>query len=100
VGLLCERDLGWRIVVAGVDPRFARVADVMAPRPPGLPACARLDHAHAMMRERSMDHAVVVRRGEIAGILSAAMLEHALGRAGPLLRVTLPPGTIAPRSAS
>ena len=71
VGILTERDVVFRVVGAGLDPRATRVAEVMTPNPVTIAPKRPFGLALAIMHREGFRHLPVVEQGEILGIVSA-----------------------------
>lgn len=71
VGIVTERDVVFRVVAAGLDPRATRLAEVMTRElvtiEPGRP----FGHALAIMHREGFRHLPVVESGKLLGIVSA-----------------------------
>ena len=71
VGIVTERDIVFRVVAPGRDPRQTRLSEVMTPQP----LCVHPDkpflHALRIMHEGGFRHLPVVEHGRPTGVLSA-----------------------------
>ena len=71
VGILTERDVVFRVVGAGLDPRATRVAEVMTASPVTIEPGRPFGQALATMHRGGFRHLPVVEQGELLGIVSA-----------------------------
>ena len=71
IGILTERDVVFRVVGAGLDPRATRVADVMTREPVTIGPERPFGQALAIMHREGFRHLPVVGNGEVLGIVSA-----------------------------
>jgi CBS domain-containing protein len=71
VGIVTERDIAFRVVACGLDPRITRLADVMTPAPNTIDPDKPFGHAMLKMQEGGFRHLPVVKDGRILGIVSA-----------------------------
>ena len=71
VGIFTERDIAFRVVARGLDPRMTRLADVMTPTPATVAPDKPFGYALVRMHEGGFRHLPVVREGKIVGIVSA-----------------------------
>jgi CBS domain-containing protein len=71
VGILTERDVVFRVVGAGLDPRATRVAEVMTREPVTIGPERPFGQALAIMHREGFRHLPVVDRGAVLGIVSA-----------------------------
>lgn len=71
VGIFTERDIAFRVVACGLDPRFTRLADVMTPAPDTVDPDKPFGYAMLKMHEGGFRHLPVVKDGQILGIVSA-----------------------------
>ncbi len=71
VGIFTERDISFRVVARGLDPRTTRIADVMTPAPETVDPDQPFGYALLRMHERGIRHLPVIKDGKIVGIVSA-----------------------------
>jgi len=71
VGIFTERDIAFRIVAQGRDPRTTSLADVMTPAPVTMSPDQLFGEALHIMHERGFRHLPVVERGQPIGMVSA-----------------------------
>ena len=71
VGIFTERDIAFRVVACGLDPRITRLADVMTPAPDTVDPDKPFGHAMLKMQEGGFRHLPVIKDGQILGIVSA-----------------------------
>ena len=71
VGILTERDVVFRVVAQGLDPRAIRLADVMTTAPKTVDPDASYGHALLIMQEHGFRHVPVVENGKPVGIVSS-----------------------------
>jgi CBS domain-containing protein len=71
VGIFTERDIAFRVVARGLDPRATRLAEVMTPAPDTVDADRPFGYALLRMHERGFRHLPVVQGGKVVGIVSA-----------------------------
>jgi CBS domain-containing protein len=70
VGIFTERDVLKRVVGAGVDPRRARVADVMSTGVITITPEATIEDAMTIFTEKRCRHLPVVCEGRLRGVIS------------------------------
>jgi CBS domain-containing protein len=75
VGIFTERDLTFRVVATGRDPRATRLAEVMTKEPMTISPQETFGYAMLLMHENGFRHMPVVENGEAVGVVSA---RHAL----------------------
>jgi CBS domain-containing protein len=75
VGIFTERDVTFRVVAAGRDPRATRLAEVMTKEPRTISPEETFGYAMLLMHENGFRHMPVVENGEPVGVVSA---RHAL----------------------
>lgn len=80
VGMLSERDLLTRVVLARRDPATTRVADVMTNDVVCIDCDVSPEHAMAVMTERRCRHLPVVLDGRVIGIVSIGDLVRWMSR--------------------
>jgi CBS domain-containing protein len=71
VGIITERDIVFRVVCPGLDPRATRIADVMTPSPMTIDQDEPFGHALVVMHSEGFRHLPVVKDGKAVGIVSA-----------------------------
>ena len=71
LGILTERDVVFRVVGAGLDPRVTRVAEVMTRDPVTIAPGRPFGQALAIMHREGFRHLPVVEDGAVLGIVSA-----------------------------
>ncbi len=71
VGIVTERDVVFRVVAVGRDPRQTRLAEVMTPQPLSVHPDKPFLHALRIMHEGGFRHLPVVEYGRPIGVLSA-----------------------------
>ncbi len=71
VGIVTERDVVFRVVAAGRDPKDTRLGTVMTPQPQTIHPDKPFVHALRMMHEGGFRHLPVVENGRPLGIVSA-----------------------------
>lgn len=71
VGILTERDVVFRVVAAGLDPRSVPVGAVMTESPIVIPPSERFGYALSVMHDQRFRHLPVVDNGTVVGIVSA-----------------------------
>jgi CBS domain-containing protein len=71
VGIVTERDIVFRVVAAGRDPKDTRLGAVMTPQPQTIHPDKPFVHALRMMHEGGFRHLPVVENGRPLGIVSA-----------------------------
>jgi CBS domain-containing protein len=69
-GIFTERDVLLRVVGEGLDPRTARVSDVMTPRVITLPPETSVQDTMALFTEKRCRHIPVVASGRLLGLIS------------------------------
>ncbi len=70
LGIFTERDLSFRVVAQGLDPKTTRLAEVMTAEPDTLPPDAPAAAALELMRTNNYRHLPVVGAGRVLGIVS------------------------------
>jgi len=70
VGIVSERDIIGRVVVAGIDPKTAKVEATMTKSPVTVDAGATPSRALQLMQQGKFRHLPVLRKGELAGMIS------------------------------
>ena len=71
VGIFTERDVVFRVVAQGLDPRTTRLADVMTPAPNTIDPDKPFGSAMLIMHEKGFRHLPIVRDGKVIGIVSS-----------------------------
>ena len=70
VGLFTERDVVTRVVAAGLDPAWTRVAEVMRPDVPTVTLQATVGEVELLLRRRRVRHLPVVGSRGLLGVVS------------------------------
>ena len=76
VGILAERDLVYRLVSEGLDPRTTPLSSIMEESILSIDLNASDSEAGSLMQEYNISHLAVTENEEIAGILSVKDLVH------------------------
>jgi CBS domain-containing protein len=71
VGIFTERDIVFRVVACGLDPRTTRIAEVMTRDPQTVAPARPFGYALAVMHRGGFRHLPVVEDGKPVGIVSA-----------------------------
>ncbi len=71
IGIFTERDVVFRVVAKGLDPKLTPLQDVMTPSPISLGPKASYGHAMLLMHENGFRHIPVVEDGHPIGIVSS-----------------------------
>ncbi|HZQ63008.1 MAG TPA: CBS domain-containing protein [Casimicrobiaceae bacterium] len=71
IGIVTERDIVFRVVAAGRDPRATPLADVMTPQPQSIHPDKPFHHALQIMHRGGFRHVPVVENERPLGIVSA-----------------------------
>ena len=71
VGIITERDVVFRVVCPGLDPRATPVAEVMTPDPITIHPDRPFGYALVLMHREGFRHLPVVKDGKALGIVSA-----------------------------
>lgn len=71
VGILTERDIAYRVVARGLDPRTTPLSAVMTPAPETIDADKPFGSALLRMQQMGFRHLAVVEDGKLVGIISA-----------------------------
>ncbi len=71
IGIFSERDVVFRVVAKGLDPRVTPLINVMTPSPKTLGPATSYGHAMLMMHENGFRHIPVVENGRPIGIVSS-----------------------------
>jgi CBS domain-containing protein len=71
VGIFTERDIVFRVVAKGLDPRTTRIADAMTPSPHTIEAAQPFGQALLIMHDHGFRHLPVMDHGKLVGIVSA-----------------------------
>jgi signal-transduction protein with cAMP-binding, CBS, and nucleotidyltransferase domain len=97
VGLITERDLCTRVIGKGIDPKVARVEDIMTPEPLALRPDTTLAHALAQLDVGGYRHIPLVdRERRPLGVVTARRVIHYLVEFFPEEVRVLPPRPDAP----
>jgi CBS domain-containing protein len=75
-GIFTERDILRRVVGAGLDPRTAKVADVMSTNVITVPPETTIEDAMAIFTEKRCRHLPVVANGRLLGLISIGDLSR------------------------
>ena len=70
VGMISERDLMERVVVAGRDPAKTHVGEIMSTPVVCAKSNSTLDDVRAVIREKRIRHVPIVDEGKLVGIVS------------------------------
>jgi len=76
VGILAERDLVYRLVSEGLDPRTTPLSSIMEESILSIDSSASTSEAGSLMQEYNISHLAVTEKDEIAGILSVRDLAY------------------------
>jgi CBS domain-containing protein len=76
VGILCERDVLERLVLAGLDPAVTRVDRIMSKPVVCLPATSTAEEALAYMHEHRFHQVPVAGQEALLGVISASDLRR------------------------
>lgn len=71
IGIVTERDIVFRVVAAGLDPRTTKLADVMTPQPQTIQPDKPFSHALRIMHEGGFRHVPVVENDRPLGVVSS-----------------------------
>jgi CBS domain-containing protein len=71
VGIITERDIVFRVVARGLDPRTATISEVMTPDPVTIAPSRPFGYALVVMHREGFRHLPVVEDGKPVGIVSA-----------------------------
>ena len=71
IGIFTERDIVFRVLAEGRDPRTTHLADVMTAKPQTIAPDRPFGHALHLMYESGFRHVPVVEHGRPIGIVSA-----------------------------
>lgn len=71
IGIVTERDVVFRVVAAGRDPRKTRLSDVMTPQPQTIHPDKPFVHALRIMHEGGFRHLPVMEDDRPLGVVSA-----------------------------
>ncbi|MCC7325537.1 MAG: CBS domain-containing protein [Burkholderiales bacterium] len=71
IGIVSERDVVFRVIAHGLDPRATRAIDVMTSAPHTIEPDKRFGYALLIMFEKGFRHLPVVEKGKLIGIVSA-----------------------------
>jgi CBS domain-containing protein len=71
LGIVTERDVVFRVVCPGLDPRATPVAEVMTPDPITIHPDQPFGYALVLMQREGFRHLPVVENGKAIGIVSA-----------------------------
>jgi len=71
VGIFTERDVVFRVIAEGLDPRATRIDEVMTPQPATVSPEETFGKALMLMHEGGFRHVPVVKNGEPVGIVSS-----------------------------
>lgn len=79
-GMISERDVMARVVLARLDPAATRVSDVMTAKLTCVTLRTSVDEAMALMTERRCRHLPVVMDGHVVGLVSIGDLVRSVTR--------------------
>jgi CBS domain-containing protein len=71
VGIFSERDVVFRVIAKGLDPKTTLLAEVMTAEPKTLEPGKSYGHALLLMQENGFRHVPVVENGRPIGIVSS-----------------------------
>lgn len=71
IGIFTERDVVFRVIALGRDPKITALKEVMTAEPKTLVPTTCYGHALVMMQENGFRHVPVVDEGEAIGIISS-----------------------------
>lgn len=71
VGIFTERDMVFRVVAKGLDPKATGVASVMTPAPKTVEPDKPFGYALLMMHKGGFRHVPVVEHGKLVGMVTA-----------------------------
>ncbi len=81
VGIFTERDVLFRVVDEGLDPKATRVSEVMTPDPLALKPTTTVEEAMRVVTEKRFRHLPVVEGGHLQGLVSNGDLTRSAVRA-------------------
>lgn len=71
IGIFTERDVVFRVIAAGLDPKATLLREVMTADPKTLGPTQSYGHALVIMQENGFRHVPVVEAGQAIGIISS-----------------------------
>ena len=71
IGIFTERDVVFRVIAAGLDPKDTLLREVMTAEPKTLEPTQSYGHALVLMQENGFRHVPVVEQGHAIGIISS-----------------------------
>lgn len=71
VGIFTERDMVFRVIAKGLDPKTTPLREVMTPDVKALDASQTYGHALVIMQEHGFRHVPVIEHGHAVGIISS-----------------------------
>jgi CBS domain-containing protein len=71
IGIFTERDLVFRVIAEGLDPKETLLSAVMTPSPITLDPSQSYGHALVIMQENGFRHVPVLDKGVVIGIVSS-----------------------------
>ncbi|OIN90501.1 MAG: hypothetical protein AUJ20_14550 [Comamonadaceae bacterium CG1_02_60_18] len=71
VGIFTERDMVFRVIAKGLDPKNTPLREVMTPDVKSLDASQTYGHALVIMQENGFRHVPVIEHGHAVGIISS-----------------------------
>lgn len=71
VGIFTERDVVFRVIAPGLDPKETPLKEVMTSNPKTLDPTQSYGHALVIMQENGFRHVPVVEQGHAIGIISS-----------------------------
>jgi len=80
VGIFTERDALTKVLGAGLEPSFTKVAAVMTHNPTCVTPSTPLDEARTIITRQRIRHLPVVQDGKVLGMVSSGDLTHWLVR--------------------
>jgi len=78
VGIFTERDVLFRVVHAGLDPKSTKVSEVMTPEPMSVAPSATVEQAMHLVTKKRIRHLPVVENERLFGLVSSGDLTRAV----------------------
>jgi len=78
VGIFTERDVLFRVVHAGLDPKSTKVSEVMTPEPMSVAPSATVEQAMQLVTQKRIRHLPVVENERLFGLVSSGDLTRAV----------------------
>jgi len=78
VGIFTERDVLYRVVHAGLNPKTTKVSEVMTPEPMSVTPATTVGQAMQLVTQKRIRHLPLVEDGRLVGLVSSGDLTRAI----------------------